>query len=279
MTFGAMHAGTVAGSRIRRLAARLIAAGFVAASLATSAAAQDRGAARVRAGPRWPMHSMERPAPLVVTPAPAGPPTTPPSDAIVLFGANGLAEWQTDSAESAPWKVGPGYFEIAPGTGGIRTRAAFGDVQLHIEWMAPPPRGEGQDRGNSGVFLMGRYEVQVLDSWQNRTYADGQAGAIYGQFPPLVNASRPPGEWQAYDIVFRAPAFAGDTVLRPARLTVFHNGVLVQDDMPLLGPTSHQRRDPYEPHAAELPISLQDHGAPVRYRNIWVRKLGPAEGK
>jgi hypothetical protein len=263
--------------RVAGLLAMGIMPGGVAAQ--DSAAAQLPAAAGARPEPRWPMHSMERPAPPVVTPAAAGAPVAPPSDAMVLFGANGLAEWQTDSGEAAPWKTGPGYFEVAPGTGGIRTRAGFGDVQLHVEWMAPPPRGEGQDRGNSGVFLMQRYEVQVLDSWRNRTYADGQAGAIYGQFPPLVNASRPPGEWQAYDIVFRAPVFSGDTVVRPARLTVFHNGVLVQDDMALLGPTSHRRRDPYEPHAAELPISLQDHGAPVRYRNIWVRKLGPAEGK
>ena len=254
------------------------AAGLLALCLVPRAAAAQVPGTAARAEPRWPMHSMERPAPPIVTPAPAGAPVKPPSDAVVLFGANGLAEWQTDSGGPAPWKTGPAYFEIAPGTGGIRTRATFGDVQLHVEWMAPPPRGEGQERGNSGVFLMERYEVQVLDSWQNRTYTDGQAGAIYGQFPPLVNASRPPGEWQAYDIVFRAPVFAGDTVVRPARLTVFHNGVLVQDDMALLGPTSHQRRDPYQPHAAELPISLQDHGARVRYRNIWVRKLGPAEG-
>ena len=260
------------GSTVQ-LAAALIALGVAPGAVT----AQDPGSA-AGAEPRWPMHSMERPAPPVVAPAPAGSPTRPPSDAVVLFGANGLAEWQTDSGAAAPWKTGPGYFEVAPGTVGIQTRAAFGDVQLHVEWMAPPPAGDGQDRGNSGVFLMQRYEVQVLDSWRNRTYADGQAGAIYGQFPPLVNASRPPGEWQAYDIVFRAPVFAGDTVVRPARLTVFHNGVLVQDDRALLGPTSHQRRDPYEPHAAELPISLQDHGARVRYRNIWVRKLGPAEG-
>ena len=228
---------------------------------------------------RWTMHSMERPVPPVVTPAPVAAPAPPPSDAIVLFGANGLAEWQTDSGEPARWKVARDYFEVVPGAGGIRTRAGFGDVQLHIEWMAPPPRDSGQDRGNSGVFLMQRYEVQVLDSWRNRTYADGQAGAIYGQFPPLVNASRPPGEWQSYDIVFRAPVFAGDSVVRPARLTVHHNGVLVQDAMALVGPTSHRRRDPYEPHAAELPISLQDHGSRVRFRNVWVRKLGPMEGK
>jgi hypothetical protein len=234
--------------------------------------------ARAQEARPWAIHSMERPAPSVVTPAPAASPQAPPSDAIVLFGANGLAEWQADSGGKAGWKSAAGHFEVTPGAGTIRTRAKFGDVQLHIEWMAPPPKDSGQNRGNSGVFFMERYEVQVLDSWRNRTYADGQAAAIYGQFPPLVNASRAPGEWQAYDIVFRAPAFDGARLVRPARLTVFHNGILVQDDMALLGPTSHQRRDPYEPHAAELPISLQDHGAPVRYRNVWVRKLEPVGG-
>jgi hypothetical protein len=239
--------------------------------LPVAASAQDT--------PSWPIHSMDRPVPPVVTPAPPTSPLAPPSDATVLFGANGLAEWQTEEGGAAPWKVEGDYFEVVPGSGSIRTRASFGDVQLHIEWMAPPPGDSGQDRGNSGVFLMERYEVQVLDSWNNRTYADGQAAAIYGQYPPLVNASRPPGEWQSYDVVFRAPAFSGGRVVRPARLTVFHNGVLVQDDMALLGPTSHRRRDPYEPHAAELPISLQDHGTPVRFRNMWVRRLEPAAGQ
>jgi hypothetical protein len=152
---------------------------------------------------------------------------------------------------------------------------AFGDVQLHIEWATPSPaRGSGQARGNSGVFLMGRYEVQVLDSYQNRTYPDGQAAAIYGQYPPLVNASRPPGEWQTYDIVFRRPRFdANGALVSPARMTVFHNGVLVQDDVELTGPSGHQSRPPYERHADRLPIRLQDHGDPVRFRYIWVREL------
>ena len=145
-----------------------------------------------------------------------------------------------------------------------------------MEWAAPvPARGSGQNRGNSGVFLMGRYEVQVLDSYQNVTYPDGQAGAIYGQYPPLVNASRPPGEWQTYDIFFRAPRFdARGLVATPARMTVIHNGILVQDNVVLLGPTSNQKRDPYEAHPDRLPIQLQDHGDPVRFRNIWIRDLG-----
>jgi hypothetical protein len=165
--------------------------------------------------------------------------------------------------------------EIVPGSGSIMTSHRFGDVQLHLEWRTPsPPVGDGQERGNSGIFLMGRYELQVLDSWENRTYADGQAAAIYGEFPPQVNASLPPGEWQSYDILFRRPHF--DTrgkVTRPARMTVLHNGVLVQQDVALLGPTTHMERRPYTAHADREPLVLQDHGAPVRYRNIWIRPL------
>jgi hypothetical protein len=175
----------------------------------------------------------------------------------------------------AQWRVRDGVFEVVAGTGTLRTRDAFGDVQLHIEWMAPsPPRGRDQDRGNSGVFLMGKYEVQILDSYGNDTYADGQAAALYGQYPPLVNASRPPGEWQSYDIVFRRPRFdASGKVLSPARFTVLHNGVLVHDNAVLVGPTGHTTRPPYEAHPDRLPITLQDHGHPVRFRNVWVRDL------
>ena len=155
------------------------------------------------------------------------------------------------------------------------TRRGFGDVQLHIEWATPaPPAGEGQERGNSGVFLMGLYEIQVLDSHEDTTYADGQAAAMYGQVPPLANASRPPGVWQSYDIVFHRPRFAADgSVATPARVTVLHNGVLVQDNVMLSGPTAHQRRPPYAAHPDQLPIHLQDHGSPVRYRDIWIREL------
>jgi hypothetical protein len=146
-----------------------------------------------------------------------------------------------------------------------------------VEWVSPSPAvGSSQDRGNSGVFFMERYEVQVLDSYNSKTYADGMAAAIYGQFPPLVNASRAPGEWQTYDIVFRAPRFDGQGVLlSPARLTVFHNGILVHDNETLTGPTAHKSRPPYKPHAAKLPLSLQDHSHPVRFRNIWIRELQP----
>jgi 3-keto-disaccharide hydrolase len=224
---------------------------------------------------RWPQHSMDRPQPPVVTPGPAGEPAAAPSDAVVLFDGKDLSRWTGDSGQAAPWKVENGYVEIAPGSGNIHTRQGFGDCQLHVEWMAPaPPHGEGQERGNSGVYLMSRYEVQVLDSYDNRTYADGQAAAVYGQYPPLVNASRPPGQWQTYDIVFHRPRFDAQGKLQsPARLTVLHNGVLVQDNVELTGPTAHQTRPPYAVHPDSLPLLLQDHGNPVRYRNIWVRPL------
>ncbi len=165
--------------------------------------------------------------------------------------------------------------EVVPGSGGMETRQDFGDVQLHLEWKAPnPPAGQGQDRGNSGVFFMGRYEVQILDSYDNDTYPDGQAGAIYGQYPPLVNPVRPPGQWQSYDIVFRRPRFHPNGTLRaPARMTVVFNGVLVHDAAELVGPTSHHERLPYATHPDRLPLSLQDHGHPVRFRSIWIRNL------
>lgn len=225
--------------------------------------------------PVWPVHSMERPRPPVVAPGPEGPPAAPPSDAMVLFDGSGLEAFQAEQGGPALWLTREGYLEIVPGTGSIVTRRRFRDIQLHIEWATPaPPSGEGQNRGNSGVFLMSRYEIQILDSYQNDTYPDGQAAALYGQVPPLVNASRPPGAWQSYDIVFRAPRFARDgTVLEPARVTVLHNGVLVHDAVPFQGRTVHQRRAAYEPHPDSMPLLLQDHGNPVRFRNIWVREL------
>jgi hypothetical protein len=218
---------------------------------------------------------MERPRPPVVDPGPERPPAPPPSDAVVLFDGRDLAAWQVGDGSPAAWRVADGYVEVVRGSGSIRTRRAFGDVQLHVEWATPaPPGGAGQGRGNSGVFLMGFYEVQVLDSYRNDTYADGQAAALYGQFPPLVNASRPPGQWQSFDIVFRRPRFGPDGAVRePARITVLHNGVLVHDGVALAGRTAHGRRASYQPHADRLPLMLQDHGDPVRYRNIWVREL------
>lgn len=226
---------------------------------------------------QWPQHSMDRPQPRVADPGPYRPSGPPPSDAVVLFDGKSLVNWSpADSAtKPARWKIVDGEIEVVPHTGSIATKQAFGDAQLHIEFREPtPPRGESQERGNSGVFLMGRYEVQVLDSYHNRTYADGSAGAIYGQYPPLVNASRPPGEWQTYDIVFHRPRFdASGKVITPARMTVLHNGVLVQDNAVLSGPTGHMTRPPYEKHPDALPLALQDHGDPVRFRNIWIRKL------
>jgi len=224
----------------------------------------------------WGIHDLERPKPRLVNPGPAGQPMPAPADAIVLFDGTALAAWHKDDGAAAPWRVVDGFFEVVPGSGGIRTRESFGDVQLHIEWSSPVPRrGEGQEPGNSGVFFMGtRYEVQVLDSYGNETYADGQAGAIYGQFPPLVNVTRPPGEWQTYDIIFRRPRFdASGRVTSPAYLTVIHNGVLIHDHVALMGPTAHRSRPPYAAHADRLPISLQDHGERVRFRSIWVRDL------
>jgi len=231
---------------------------------------------------RWKIHDPNRPLPAVINPGTASTqdaPGKPPSDAVVLFDGKDLSKWAHKDGSAAKWKVENGYFEVVPKTGYIYTREAFGDCQLHVEFAEPSPaKGESQDRGNSGVFLQGLYETQVLDSYQSKTYADGQAGAIYGQYPPLVNASRPPGQWQAYDIVFRGPRFDKDgKLLRPARETVFHNGVLVQDNVELSGPTAHGERPPYKAHAEKLPLALQDHNHPVRYRNIWICELKTAE--
>jgi hypothetical protein len=224
---------------------------------------------------KWAIHDLGRPLPPVIDPGPAGQPVAAPSDAVVLFDGKDLSSWEDGKGGPANWKVEGGCMEVVAKTGSIRTKKGFGDCQLHIEWATPSAvSGEGQERGNSGVFLMDIYEVQVLDSYDNRTYADGQAAAIYGQYPPLVNASRKPGEWQTYDIVFHRPRFGADGKLAaPARMTVFHNGVLVQDNAVLTGPTAHKARPPYKAHADKLSLSLQDHGNPVRYRNIWLREL------
>jgi hypothetical protein len=227
---------------------------------------------------QWKIHDMDRPVPVAIDPGTASTNDAagkPPSDAVVLFDGKSLDKWESGKGGPAKWNVANGYFEVVKGTGEIQTKQGFGDCQLHVEWAAPSPAvGEGQDRGNSGVFLMGFYEIQVLDSYNNRTYADGQASAVYGQSPPLVNASRAPGLWQTYDIIFHAPRFGADgAVTRPAHVTVLHNGVLTQDNFELSGPTANQRRPPYTAHADKLPIHLQDHGHPVRYRNIWIREL------
>ncbi|RKY07318.1 MAG: DUF1080 domain-containing protein [Planctomycetota bacterium] len=221
---------------------------------------------------QWAVHDMSRPRPVVVTPGEED--GQAPSDAVVLFDGADLDEWQSTKGGPARWKAGSEYFEVVPKTGNIQTKQAFGDCQLHIEWATPAEvKGRGQGRGNSGVFLMGIYEVQILDSYNNDTYPDGQAGAIYGQKPPMVNACRGPGKWQSYDIIFRRPIFEGDKLVRPATITVLHNGVLIQDNWVIEGATRHKRRAEYKPHPDKLPLILQDHGNPVRYRNVWIRLL------
>ena len=236
-------------------------------------------AAAAQGGKAWLPNSLDRPKPPVVDPGPERPPVPPPSDAIVLFDGTDLSQWQMRDSTPAKWIVRAGYVEVAPGTGSMQTRRGFGDVQLHIEWATPnPPHGDSQERGNSGVFLMSHYEIQVLDGWHNITYADGYQGAVYGQTPPLVNASRPPGQWQTYDIVFHRPRFGPDgAVVRPARVTVLHNGVLVQDNTEITGWTVHNAVAHYRPHADRLPLILQDHENPTRFRNIWIRELAEQE--
>jgi len=252
---------------------------FVAA-LATVVFAMPAAAQMGDAPSGWRQHELERPFPPVVTPAPAGQPVPPPSDAIVLFDGTDFSAFVTgpeDSPEQPGWLLENGYMQVVPGTGSIRTRESFGDIQLHVEWASPgPPFKTGQNRGNSGIIIMGRYEVQVLDSYQYEdTYADGMAASIYGQYPPLVNASRAPGEWQTYDIFFRRPRFDEDgTVLEPARITVMHNGVLVQNNEVIYGLTSPPPPYGYVAHEDELPLTIQNHNELVRYRSIWIRRIG-----
>ncbi|MBI4604928.1 MAG: DUF1080 domain-containing protein [Planctomycetes bacterium] len=223
---------------------------------------------------KWLVSDAKRPLPRVV--APAAQPGAPPADAIVLFDGKDLSKWRkTGTDKPAEWKVENGYMEMTP-TGSISTVDKFGDCQLHIEWRAPsPPQKEDQARGNSGVFFMDRYELQVLDSHDNKTYADGSAASVYAQHPPLVNACRLPGEWQTYDVVWRAPRFVDGKVAEPARITVFHNGVLVHHNAEVYGPVTYRGLAKYSPHEPEAPLGLQDHGdrQPVRFRNIWIRRL------
>jgi hypothetical protein len=221
----------------------------------------------------WKVHDSARPQPRVV--APGAENRLPPADAVVLFDGKELAGWTSvKSGGAAPWKVENGYLEVAPRTGDIQTREELGDCQLHVEFATPSEVvGDSQGRGNSGVFLMGRYEIQVLDCYENPTYADGTTGAIYGQYPPLVNACRRPGEWQSYDVVWIAPRFEGDRLVSPPYLTLIHNGVVVQYHRELIGPTTHKAVGVWQPHPPVGPLRLQDHGNPTRFRNIWYRKL------
>ncbi len=226
---------------------------------------------------RWKQHDIHRPTPPVVQPPPPASldPSPAPGDALLLFDGTSLDAWKAADGGPAAWSVKDGVLQVVPGAGAIETKRRFGDLQLHVEWAAPdPPAGVGQDRGNSGIFLMGQFEVQVLDSYKAGTYADGQVGAIYGQYPPLANAARPPGQWQSYDIAFRRPRFDRSGKLqRPAAITVFLNGVLVQNNEQPWGPTSWLEPYPYDPSVTRGPIQLQDHSHPVRFRNIWIRDL------
>jgi hypothetical protein len=265
----------------RRFVARQAALGaLIGVSLGLGAAAQQRlgyNDTPFLPGGRWRVHDGERPQPRIVDPgAPSTPerPGRPPSDAVVLFDGKDLSAWSDAQGNPSRWKVEDGAMLPVRGAGQILSRREFGDCQLHVEFAAPVPAvGEGQGRGNSGVFFFNRYEIQVLDSFQNKTYPDGQAAAIYGQYPPLVNASRPPGQWQSYDILFTAPRFKDGRLETPARATVLHNGVAVHHAVELLGPMAHRQLPKYAEHGPRGPISLQDHGNPVRFRNIWVREL------
>ncbi|MGA7721737.1 MAG: DUF1080 domain-containing protein [Ignavibacteriaceae bacterium] len=212
------------------------------------------------------------PIPPVIKPGDNG---RPPSDAIILFDGKNLNEWTNDKGAAAGWTVHNGIVTVKPGSGYIFTKRQFADCQLHIEWKTPSEiKGEGQGRGNSGVFLQNRYELQVLDSYNNPTYSNGQAGSIYKQSIPIVNVSRKPGEWQSYDIIYTAPRFNVDSTLKsPAYITVLQNGVLIQNHFEIKGSTQYIGRPKYEKHPFKQSLSLQDHGNPVSFRNIWIREL------
>jgi hypothetical protein len=227
------------------------------------------------------VHDPARPHPRMVTPA--SEPGGPPSDAVVLFDGHDMSHWTSHASsithagsQGAPeWKLADGYMESVPHTGDIATKEKFGDCQLHVEWTEPTDiEGTSQGRGNSGVLLMGRYEVQVLDAWHNPTYADGMAAALYGQWPPLVNATRKPGEWEIYDIIFETPRFEGNKLVKPAYFTVFWNGVLVHNHQASMGPMVWRQVAHYVPQPEEEPLVLQNHDGHVRFRNIWIRPMG-----
>jgi hypothetical protein len=222
---------------------------------------------------RWKIHDMDRPAPKVITPGDAA---TAPSDAVVLFDGKDLSQWTSQDGSPAKWVVKDGFMETVKGTGMIKSKELFGSCQLHVEFATPTAvSGTSQGRGNSGVFLMD-YEIQVLDSFDNKTYPDGQCAALYGRAVPLVNACRQPGQWQTYDIIFHRPIFKGKEVVRKPTFTVIHNGVLVQDHVELTGGTQWNGPNAisdFRPHPDKMPIQLQDHSNPVRFRNIWVRPL------
>lgn len=244
-------------------------------------------------GTQWHIHDTDRPHPPIITPGTASTPDKPgqpPSDAIVLFDGKDLSQWTNLKGEPTKWEIKDGAMVCVPKSGFIQSKQKFGDAQVHIEFNCPtPPKGNSQGRGNSGVFLGGgMYEIQVLDSYDNVTYADGQCCAMYGQHPPQVNSSRKPGEWQSYDIIYHMPKFENGKMVKPANVTIFQNGVLMQYNQDYMGGTNHKQIKPYKEHA-EGALQFQDHGNPVAYRNVWVRELkkyedqqnlkGPAEVK
>ena len=231
-------------------------------------------------GQKWIVHDPDRPQPKKVTPGLPIPEVRPPSDAIVLFDGKDLSQWVTlvrgGGTDEPKWKVENGYMEMVPRSGSLATKARFGDIQLHLEWMVPKgadPSRKGQMRGNSGVILMGHYELQVLESFDNPTYADGSAGAIYGLYPPMVNPTRPEGDWNEWDVFFEAPRFSGEKVTKPPYVTLVYNGVLVHNHAELIGDTSILPLAQFRPHGPEEPLVLQGHAGPIRYRNIWLRRL------
>ncbi len=237
---------------------------FCVLSLATRVAAQQDLSAISRI---W------HPVPPVIDPGKTA--ADAPSDAVILFNGKDFSNWEKTNGEKVKWSLADNAMTDVKDAGDIRTKKGFGDCQLHIEWRTPGEvKGEGQGRGNSGIFFMGRYELQVLDSYKNSTYVNGQAGSMYKQHIPLVNACRPPGEWQSYDVIFTAPRFNKDSSLQtPARITVLQNGVLIQNNVTLWGNTVNEGIPQYIKHADKLPLVLQDHGDPVSYRNIWIREL------
>jgi hypothetical protein len=247
----------------------------VAAALAAGAAASVAMAGLYGDTPdakhAWAVHDMNRPRPAVITAEPG----KAPSDAVVLFDGTSLDAWRSGKDEPCKWKiVEGGALEVVPKTGEVYTKDAFGDCQLHLEFATPAKvEGNSQGRGNSGVFLMGMHEVQVLDCFENDTYPDGQCSSVYAENPPLVNACRKPGEWQTYDIIFHQPIWDGDAVKHPGTVTVIHNGVVTQDHWEFEGLSTHCQRRPLKPYANKQPLRLQDHGNPMRFRNIWIREI------
>lgn len=246
----------------------------------TTAVADTKDTATVQ----WKIHDMNRPRPQTVEPLAQTLPAPAPKNAIMLFDGKDFSHWVAKDSGDVKWKLENGYMEIVPGTGEIISKDKFGDMFLHVEWASPIDSArKGQDRGNSGIFFMHQYELQVLDSYNADTYADGQAGALYGQAPPRFNACTPPGEWNAYDITFRRPRFNADgSLLTPARISVIHNGILIQDNEEYKGPTSWLKYLPYKKHDDQMPIALQEHNCKVKYRNIWAVPLPelamPAKG-